>query len=402
MTSLSTVKDATIPPPGFATLDEAHQEMLDCARYGDVEDLRQLLCHPSVSVNHAAPGSGNTALHLACANGEAGCVEVVLARPDAEHRSNESGNYPLHYASLNGHLACVNKLLERFKDIDVLAKNEFGKSSLTEGFKSEVTEVVGALLEHDSSTEDKLLQGVPTPETVEANQLLSLDLPPRLQIRELSMTTPDSPFTSSTSLDSTGQSVWSCSIVAARFFASREFPPGSKILELGSGCGVPGLAVSCSTKTSSESSVLLSDFNPRTLDNLRHNAGLNAKGRRSKSVDVANVDWSDPKTHVPGCTHLLGCDLVYTPEIVAPLLSAVEGCSESGTTMMYSGPTGGRAGIEDFLKGMEEGGWKLEDHRLAGEDEVKNPLESGDEDMAFLCFQELKDMEWGLWLWVKE
>lgn len=35
----------------------------------------------------------------------------------------------------------------------MLAKNEFGKSSLTEGFKSEVAEVVGALLEHDSSTE---------------------------------------------------------------------------------------------------------------------------------------------------------------------------------------------------------------------------------------------------------
>ena len=284
----------------------------------------------------------------------------------------------------------------------MLAKNEFGKSSLTEGFKSEVTEVVGALLEHDSSTEEKLLQGVPTPETVEANQLLSLDLPPSLQIRELSMSTPDSPFTSETSLDSTGQSVWSCSIVAARFFASREFPHGSKILELGSGCGVPGLAVSCSSKTSNNSSVLLSDFNPRTLDNLRHNAGLNSKNRRSKSVDVVNVDWSDSKTHVPGCTHLLGCDLVYTPEIVAPLLSTISGCSESGTTMMYSGPTGGRAGIEDFLNGMEEDGWKLEEHRVAGEEEVKNPLESGDEDMAFLCFQELKDMEWGLWVWVKE
>ena len=108
MAALSTTKDSI--PPGFATLDEAHQEMLDCARYGDVDDLKALLSHPVVSVNHVAPGSGNTALHLACANGEVGCVEVVLARSDAEHRSNESGNYPLHYASLNGHLECVSKV----------------------------------------------------------------------------------------------------------------------------------------------------------------------------------------------------------------------------------------------------------------------------------------------------
>ena len=157
-------------PPGFSTIDDAHQEMLDCARYGDVDDLRALLSHSSISVNHTAPGSGNTALHQACANGETGCVDAILAKADAEHKANGSGNYPLHYASLNGHVACVNKLLARFKDIDVLAKNEFGKSSLTEGFKSEVTEVVGALLEHDSSTEEKLLQGVPTPETVEVRE----------------------------------------------------------------------------------------------------------------------------------------------------------------------------------------------------------------------------------------
>ena len=68
--------------------------------------------------------------------------------------------------------------------------------------------------------------------TAQANQLLSLDLPPKLQIRELSMSTPDTPFTTSTSLDSTGQSVWSCSIAAARFFASRPFPAGSKVLEV--------------------------------------------------------------------------------------------------------------------------------------------------------------------------
>ena len=184
--------------------------------------------------------------------------------------------------------------------------------------------------------------------------------------------------------------------------SSRSSKLVTQLFQLGSGCGVPGLAVSCSANTSPSTRVLLSDFNPRTLENLNHNASLNAKACRSKDVSVVKVDWSDAGTHVKGCTHLLGCDLVYTPEIVRPLLDTVRGCAAPGATMMYSGPTGGRAGIEDFLRGMKEGGWRLVEHKVAEEDEIKNPLESGDEEMAFLCFQELRDMEWGLWVWVLE
>ena len=44
--------------------------------------------------------------------------------------------------------------------LDVLQKNNFGRSSLTEGFTSKDTKTVEHLLNHDSAEEDKLIGGL--------------------------------------------------------------------------------------------------------------------------------------------------------------------------------------------------------------------------------------------------
>ena len=100
--------------------------------------------------------------------------------------SNDNGNTPLHWASGSGHASCVKLLLDhsdyeyeyaascnnnnaKEKDnnnaiikrrLDVLQKNNFGRSSLTEGFSSSDTQTVEYLLNHDSATEDKLIGGL--------------------------------------------------------------------------------------------------------------------------------------------------------------------------------------------------------------------------------------------------
>jgi hypothetical protein len=43
--------------------------------------------------------------------------------------------------------------------VDVLQKNSFGRSALTEGFTSQNTNVIQLLLEHDSASEDRLIPG---------------------------------------------------------------------------------------------------------------------------------------------------------------------------------------------------------------------------------------------------
>lgn len=73
---------------------------------------------------------------------------------------NASGNTPLHWAVQNQHPEVVRVLLERLGDgVDVLARNAFGKSVLTEGFGGRDQGILTMLLEHSSAEEERLLMG---------------------------------------------------------------------------------------------------------------------------------------------------------------------------------------------------------------------------------------------------
>lgn len=139
------------------SVEEASEELLECARYGEVDALRLLLdAYPDIM--KTVDGSGSTALHKACANGHVSTAELLIQR-GASNLKNQSGNTPLHWAAASGHEQIVRLLLERFDNIDVLQKNDFGRSVLTEGFSSQDNGVVKLLLEHDSASEEKLLEG---------------------------------------------------------------------------------------------------------------------------------------------------------------------------------------------------------------------------------------------------
>ena len=67
------------------SLVDACSEFLMCARYGEDEDLLAMLSatyegSSSIPINHADTPSGNTALHLACANGHTSTVQLLLAQ----------------------------------------------------------------------------------------------------------------------------------------------------------------------------------------------------------------------------------------------------------------------------------------------------------------------------------
>ena len=85
------------PAPLSGPLTEADSiELLECARYGEVEELQQLL-DAGVPVD-AVDDGGNAALHKASANGHLGAVERLLAAGASVDLPNESGNRPLHWA----------------------------------------------------------------------------------------------------------------------------------------------------------------------------------------------------------------------------------------------------------------------------------------------------------------
>eukprot|EP00965_Chrysotila_dentata_P072812 2406564-Pleurochrysis_carterae.AAC.1 len=75
--------------------EEMGTELLECARYGELAEAKQLLSLGApVDVRD---GGGNTPLHRAGANGHVALIEA-LAAAGATQTQNDAGNLPLHWA----------------------------------------------------------------------------------------------------------------------------------------------------------------------------------------------------------------------------------------------------------------------------------------------------------------
>jgi ankyrin repeat protein len=135
-------------------LNEMNNEILECARYGEDDDLRALLV-AGADVNFA-DDSGNTSLHRAAANGEVGCIRV-LKEFGALHVANKQGNLPIHWAAQNAKSESLRVLFDCF-DVDVLVKNVAGRSTLTDAFESKEVAVIELCLSHSSASEERLLE----------------------------------------------------------------------------------------------------------------------------------------------------------------------------------------------------------------------------------------------------
>ncbi|CAM9479376.1 unnamed protein product [Ectocarpus fasciculatus] len=133
-------------------------DLLDCSRYGELEDVEAILSS-GVDANHQ-DAHGNTALHLSCANGHADVIRALI-KAGASHLPNGAGNRPLQWAVQNKHDACVKLLMELYPEssqMNVLDTNGFGKSALSDAFKTGDAEMVKMVLNHKSAEEDILLQ----------------------------------------------------------------------------------------------------------------------------------------------------------------------------------------------------------------------------------------------------
>ncbi|KAI8368298.1 ankyrin repeat-containing domain protein [Radiomyces spectabilis] len=161
-----------------------NQELLDdviyCARYGELDDLKQNKPAPEYYIK--GDESGNTALHMACANNHIEIVAWILGQlatiAGEQELSryvnvvNEQGNSPLHWAALNGHLEVVEMLVKNGADCKI--KNTAGKTPIYEAQQRSHEKVAEFFLqtmideqpEEDPMDEDEqyVEQGVPEPE----------------------------------------------------------------------------------------------------------------------------------------------------------------------------------------------------------------------------------------------
>lgn len=400
--------------------EEMNNEVLECARYGDADDLRALL-HAGANVNHRDAG-GNTAVHKASANGEVSCLQV-LKDFGAEYSANAEGNLPTHWAAQNAKVDALRFLIETYGDkVDVLAQNRFGRSSLTEAFQSQNEAVIELCLSHPSANEERLLPGgksndkkqtldeslegmeiseeemAMSPEqyleqhAVIHNMALLSGVPSeQLVIRELPITRADDPFgtESAPEDDTTGLGLWPAAVLAARWVATdlRVALAGKVVVELGCGCGLPGLSAAryCGPRA-----VYLTDIHAPTLSNAAHNAALNAAQQNETvfssspaavsvvqgcPVSVLRVSWTDPTSFPPEPADvLLGSDLVYDQGILSALTQAVTGLLVPGGVFYYIAPEEGRAGMDSLVSALAACGVMCEDQRPCPSELFANPL----------------------------
>ena len=377
------------------TLDEAKEELLECARYGDLDPVRALLGKfGGEIVDCTDEETQTTALHRASANGHELVVRLLLQHK-AKFVSNASGNTPLHWAAANGHEKVIKILMDFFDgdQIDVLLKNQFGRSALTEGFASQSTETAKLLLEHDSASEEKLLMGGKEVDAVDGelkkkrDQSITHDLcfasKTNIKIRELpiAQSDDDNPLGDTPVDDTTGYGIWCASLVMAHWLATIPLKH-KRVLELGAGCGVPGIALA---KACPSVKLVTTDLNPTTVDNLRHNVELNDLQESTAST----IDWDDQSTWpTTKLDVLIGCDLIYQKSIVPFLKKVVLGLLESGAPFYYVAPDSGRDGLDYFIEEMKES-LTLVSCQKAPAEYYSNPLASGDEEDCFLHFNEL-------------
>ena len=126
-------------------------EVLECARYNEMEDMVSLL-DAGADVNYRRPEDGTTALHMACANGHLEIAAALLQR-GARHVSNAAGNTPLHWACLNGKAEVAALLLDKCGpgEVDVYLKNGQGKSAFTVAISGGHEDLARSLLHHASA-----------------------------------------------------------------------------------------------------------------------------------------------------------------------------------------------------------------------------------------------------------
>jgi predicted nicotinamide N-methyase len=393
------------------TIEEAQTEWMESCRYGDLDIVRALAenfpsSQPAL-LEFVHPDTGNTGLHMASANGHANIVKLLVLQYGHSFMKNSSGNTPLHWAAANGHASVVEFWTSQsIIEVDVLEKNKFGRSALTEGFSSEKEDVVKAILEHDSASEENLLStgggakgGNGEEEHLESHIHKFFDKEQPLKIRELAMKNADNPFadTERPDQDTTGLSIWSASLVMARWMQAvgmTGYWKDCTVLELGSGCGVPGLMVATSSSSSLPRQIYVTDLNPQTVENLQHNVELNGV---QGFVEASRMDWDDkstwPKERVD---FVIGSDLIYIKSLVPLLTSVIFGTVKPGGKFLYVCPDTGRDGLDAFVEAMKKKcpGWV---EQIAPKEYHANPLTNEDDEECFLHFQELSSLTYMLY-----
>ncbi|GAA5846049.1 hypothetical protein JCM11251_005398 [Rhodosporidiobolus azoricus] len=154
MSSTAAAAPSASPTPSAEEL----AGLLDCFRYGDVEegdfdDIKAFAeAYGDQALAEAKDENGNTALHMAGGNGHEEIVRWLLPRLPASSliAQNSSLSTPLHWISINYHLSILELLCPLLPLEAFSIKNQHGKTAVQEAEEACEALVVG---EEDQETE---------------------------------------------------------------------------------------------------------------------------------------------------------------------------------------------------------------------------------------------------------
>jgi predicted nicotinamide N-methyase len=231
-----------------------------------------------------------------------------------------------------------------------------------------------------------------------------------IMIRELPITRADNPFGSDDAPedDSTGLAVWPASIILARWTAvKKELIKDKVVIELGAGCGLPGLAAA---RYGEARLTYITDIHDPALKNAAYNVQLNSskdstkdnvfasipeqngiycqerilsanksdrgeKGGDAGVVQVCKLNWKDMESYPPERADvIIGSDLVYDVKILSILVPAVKSMIVEGGSFLYCAPDSERDGMSGLHVALEAVGLKCIEKLSCPDNLYSNPL----------------------------
>ena len=91
---------------------EYTEYLIYSARLGDLEAVKECLTEGEAPVDSLDKETGNTALHMASANGFEEIASHLISQGADINLVNKNGNTPLHWACVNGKLSVVKLLCQ--------------------------------------------------------------------------------------------------------------------------------------------------------------------------------------------------------------------------------------------------------------------------------------------------